>query len=93
MSAQVPITIKLCNRVYKIKTSSENEATVRATAHSINERLSELKKNFPGRDEQDYLAMCLIDQMTLSQEIRPGENVNLKEIIHQLESIHQLLNE
>ena len=61
MSEQVSISIKLCNRTYRIKVAAENEAKVRQIMQQIGDKIADLKKNFPGRDDHDYMAMTLID--------------------------------
>lgn len=89
----VSITIKLLNRVYKIKVAPENEATVRSTANLINEKLADFKKQFPGRDEQDYLAMGLIDLMTSAAGKKADLSTESKEIMEQLQFINNLLDQ
>lgn len=89
----VSITIKLLNRVYKIKVAPENEATVRSTANLINEKLAEFKKQFPGRDEQDYLAMGLIDLMTTEAGKKREPGVETREMMAQLQFINNLLDQ
>lgn len=93
MSQQVPISIKLCNRTYRVKVASENEATVRSIAQAINDKLNEIKKGFPGRDDHDYLAMTLIDYITSAQEKKPTNNFQFDEITIQLTTINNLLDE
>lgn len=93
MPQQVSITIKLLNRAFKIKVAAEHEATVRNTAQLINEKLAELKKTFPGRDEQDYLSMSLIDHITSSKEEKINLLIETDEVIQKLEDINNLLDE
>jgi cell division protein ZapA (FtsZ GTPase activity inhibitor) len=92
MNDHVSISIKLCNRAYKIKVAAENEATVRSTAQAINDKLADIKKNFPGRDDEDYLAMTLIDYMTSVKDETQNKLIEVDEIIHELEAINNLLD-
>jgi len=92
MSEQVSISIKLCNRVYRIKVAAENEANVRTIMNGINDKMIELKKNFPGRDDHDYMAMTLIDHITSANENRTMASVDTNEISIQLDAINQLLD-
>lgn len=89
----VSISIKLLNRVYKIRVAPENEATVRSTANMINEKLAEFKKQFPGRDEQDYLAMGLIDLMTAAAGQKTELGDEAREMLEQLQRINNLLDQ
>jgi cell division protein ZapA len=93
MDQLVSITVKLCNRVYKIKVAAENESTVRKTAQAINDTIANMKKNFPGRDEQDYMAMALIDYMTSVKQEPVKSASNDDDIAHQLKTIQQLLDQ
>ncbi len=93
MNEQVSISIKLLNRVYKVKVAVDNEATVRTTAHLINEKLAGFKKNFPGRDEQDYLAMGLIDHMTSLQANPAQSSPQTDELEKHLAAINHLLDQ
>lgn len=92
MSEQVSISIKLCNRVYRIKVAAENEAKVRTIMSGINDKMTELKKNFPGRDDHDYMAMTLIDHITSANEESNVVSVDTDEILKQLDAINNLLD-
>jgi cell division protein ZapA (FtsZ GTPase activity inhibitor) len=64
----ISITIKFCNRSYRIKVEAENEAIVRERVKSIQLKMDDLKKTFPGRDDHDYMAMTMIDYVTAFDE-------------------------
>lgn len=70
MSTAVPISLRLGNRQYKIKVPAEQEEAVRLSLQQIQDTSNRLRKEFPGRDEQDYLAMTLIDFIT-SKQVQP----------------------
>ncbi len=95
MSDSVSISIRLGNRQYKLKVDSKNEEIVRQIILEINQKTSKLKTDFPGRDEQDYLAMTLIDYITSNAEQKP-EQVNSKPIdenlVLRLQTISTLLD-
>ncbi len=93
MSEQVSISIKLCNRTYRIKVAAENEAKVRQIMQQIGDKIADLKKNFPGRDYHDYMAMTLIDHITSAKEGDTPVSVDSTEIMQQLDAINQLLDE
>jgi len=91
MSEQVSITIKLCNRTYRIKVVAENEAKVRTIMHSITEKMSNMKKDFPGRDDHDYMAMTLIDHITASGSEQQS-NTDTEELSTRLKAINNLFD-
>lgn len=91
MSSEISITIRIANRNYRMKVDSKKESYVRDLVLKINERLNHFHKLFPGRDEQDYMAMTLIDFIT-SQESEIVADTNDKEIIEKLNKINTLLD-
>ncbi|RYY86195.1 MAG: cell division protein ZapA [Chitinophagaceae bacterium] len=56
----IPINLVLADRTYRIKIQPKDEAVVRHTAKTINDKLVEFKTAFAGKDMQDYIAMVLI---------------------------------
>lgn len=86
----ITVNIPLGKRQYKIKIAPEHEARVRELIEQIQETNKTLRQQFPGRDEQDYLAMTLIDFVSKAET--PVESNNA-EIIKQLNTIDQLLGE
>lgn len=96
MSESQSISIRLGNRQYKLKVAPENEEAVRQSLVMINEKTNQLKQQFPGRDEQDYLAMTLIDYITSQSNqphsIKSTEAVNNTELHNRLEKISILLD-
>jgi len=96
MSEAQSISIRLGNRQYKLKVAIENEESVRQSLVKITEKTNQLKQQFPGRDEQDYLAMTLIDYITThtNQPLaeQTSEPVNNKELHHRLQKISILLD-
>lgn len=91
MSQEVSINIKICNRNYKLKVASENEQIVRDSIQQISENINRFHKNFPGRDDQDYMAMTLIDFITSKQNTSSSPDEE-KSIIKKLEQINSILD-
>jgi cell division protein ZapA len=56
----IPVNITIADRTYRIKTSREDEETVRKTVKLINDKIIEFKTQFSGKDMQDYIAMVII---------------------------------
>jgi hypothetical protein len=56
----IPINLIIADRSYRIKIQPKDEAVVRHTAKTINDKLVEFKTAFSGKDMQDYIAMVLI---------------------------------
>jgi cell division protein ZapA len=60
MSELVPLNILIADRTYRIKTSPADEEHVRKTVKLINDKILEFKKQYAGKDMQDYIAMVII---------------------------------
>lgn len=90
MQALIPINIVIGDRTYRIKTSPEDEETIRRTLKTINDKIVEFKTQFAGKDMQDYVAMVLIWYAT---QIRTNDNSELKdEMLSVLSKLEQQLD-
>lgn len=93
MQDGVIVSVKLCSRTYRLKVDPKNEATVRKVVHEITEKMNTIKTNFPGRDEQDYLAMTLMDYITSMQEPKKNHASLNEDIDAKLQGLLKLLDE
>jgi cell division protein ZapA (FtsZ GTPase activity inhibitor) len=59
-SELIPVNILIADRTYRIRTSPEDEATVRNTVKTINDKILEFKTQYAGKDMQDYIAMVIV---------------------------------
>lgn len=64
MQNLIPINLVVGDRSYRIKIDAKDEETVRKTAKKLNDRLSQFKSQYAGKDMQDYLAMVLLSVVT-----------------------------
>lgn len=60
MSELIPVNILIADRTYRLKIESGDEEMVRKTAGLINEKISDFKTQFAGKDMQDYVSMVLL---------------------------------
>jgi cell division protein ZapA len=60
MANLIPVNILIGDRTYRIKTSPEDEQTIRTSVKLINDKIVEFKTQFAGKDMQDYVAMVMI---------------------------------
>ena len=93
MQDGVIVSVKLCSRTYRLKVDPKNEATVRKIVQEITEKMNTIKNNFPGRDEQDYLAMTLMDYITSMQEPKTNPASLNEDIDAKLQGLLKLLDE
>ena len=90
MQALIPINIVIGDRTYRIKTSPDDEETIRSTLKIINDKIIEFKTQFAGKDMQDYIAMVLIWFATQSKsDSNPAFE---KQMVEALQKIEQQLD-
>ncbi len=60
MSELIPVNILIADRSYRLKIEAADEEMVRKTADLINDKITEFKTHFAGKDMQDYVSMALL---------------------------------
>ena len=60
MSELIPVNILIADRSYRLKIEVADEEMVRKTAALINDKITEFKTLFAGKDTQDYVSMVLL---------------------------------
>ncbi|HZG25109.1 MAG TPA: cell division protein ZapA [Chitinophagaceae bacterium] len=76
MEELVPINILLGDRTYRVKIEPKDEETVRKAVKVINDKITEFKTQFAGKDMQDYIAMVLIWYATSRPELASNNLVS-----------------
>lgn len=54
------INVWLANRSYRIKIKPEEEEAVRKAIKQADDKISQLRSSYAGKDDQDFMAMCLL---------------------------------
>ena len=90
MSNTIAINLILGDRTYRIKIENTDEEKTREKARKLNEQLIQFKKQYAGKDMQDYLAMVLLSYV-LDQKTEETDNEN-DEIALVFERIEALLD-
>jgi cell division protein ZapA len=60
MEELIPVNIVIADRTYRLKIEPADEEMVRKTSSLINDKITEFKTNFAGKDMQDYVSMALL---------------------------------
>lgn len=90
MSNTIAINLILGDRTYRVKIENRDEEKVREKARKLNDQLIQFKKQYPGKDMQDYLAMVLLSYV-LEEKTEENDNEN-DEIGPVFERIEALLD-
>lgn len=56
----IPINVWLAGRSYRIRILPAEEEAVRRAVKRADEKITELRQHYAGRDDQDFVAMCLL---------------------------------
>lgn len=75
MSNTIAINLILGDRTYRIKIENTDEEKVREKAKKLNEQLIQFKKQYAGKDMQDYLAMVLLSYVLDQKTSEKSEGI------------------
>lgn len=56
----IPINVWLSGRSYRLRIVPEEEEAVRKAVKQADTRITEMRNNYAGKDDQDFVAMCLL---------------------------------
>jgi len=54
------ITIWLAGRSYRIRIDPREESAVRKAVKLADQKITEMRSHYAGKDDQDFMAMCLL---------------------------------
>lgn len=91
MEELIPVTLWIAGRGYRIKIKKEEEAAIRLAVKIADDRITELRSSFAGKDDQDFIAMCLLmyatDQVTENHEMNANQKHHIQEMIKQIDKV------
>lgn len=87
----IPANIVIGDRSYRIKILPSDEEVVRKTLKVINDKITEFRTQFAGKDMQDYISMVLIWYATQPQSAS-NNNPSNEEFVKALQKINKQLD-
>jgi cell division protein ZapA (FtsZ GTPase activity inhibitor) len=90
MAELIPVNVIIADRSYRLKVEPQDEEILRKTVKLINDKVSEFKTNFAGKDMQDYVSMVLLWFAT-EQTKSTNDVINHQEFSQKLSSLEQML--
>lgn len=70
----IPINLWIGGRGYRIRINKKDEEKVRFAVKAADDRITQLKQSFAGKDDQDFIAMCLL--MYATDQAIEGSQLN-----------------
>ncbi|MEZ5017171.1 MAG: cell division protein ZapA [Flavipsychrobacter sp.] len=88
----IPINVWLAERSYRIRVTPDEEESVRKAVKIADEKITELRGSYAGKDDQDFIAMCLLMYATDSAEDTKGTpsvyiEEEVKSMINRIDSV------
>jgi cell division protein ZapA len=87
----IPINVWLGGRSYRIRIPVEQEAAVRRSVKEADDKIVELRQHYAGKDDQDFIAMCLLMYAT-AEASSPTSGINNEEVDALVQKIDKALS-
>ena len=91
--AELSIKIKIGNREYPMKVTTEDEERIRKAGKILHEKIKEYREQFGINDNQDLIAMvafdCMVEKMKMEENSVSSDGTTLTQISH----LNQLISE
>ena len=89
---ELPVTVTILGRKYKLKISSSEEPYLRKAADLIEQQARDYGKRYGHQDGQDLLAMVSLTQITSLIKMQERRNFQSDVLEERLNAISQLLD-
>lgn len=88
----ITINVWLSGRSYRIRINAGDEEAVRKAVKQADEKIAEMRQHYAGKDDQDFIAMCLLmyaaDHATEPLQ-HPAVQVELNNILQRIDKALQ----
>tara|TARA_S200000501_G_scaffold364838_1_gene397516 strand:- start:1194 stop:1481 length:288 start_codon:yes stop_codon:yes gene_type:complete len=89
---KLSIKLHIANRIYPMKIERESEEYVRNAVKQIENRLKFYEENYAIKDQQDLLAMCLIEYASKFESLNSNDIIKDDGLTDKLNSIEKMLD-
>lgn len=88
METLIPINIVIADRTYRVRVAPNDEEVVRKTLKMINDKIIDFKREFAGKDMQDYISMVILWYATQQQNAQELDSVKtLGDSLNKIETL------
>ena len=92
MGDKLSIKLHIANRIYPMKIERRSEEYVRNAVKQIEARLKFYEENYAIKDQQDLLAMCLIEYASKFESVNSDDVVKDDGLTEKLTNIEKMLD-
>ena len=92
MEDKLSIKLHIANRIYPMKIERKSEEYVRNAVKQIENRLKFYEENYAIKDQQDLLAMCLIEYASKFESLNSNDIIKDDGLTDKLNSIEKMLD-
>jgi cell division protein ZapA len=88
--AKMTVNVWLAGRSYRFSIRQEDESAVRKAIKVAEDRIAELKNSYAGKDDQDFIAMCLLmyaAESAITTEHDPMINDELQQMCSKIDKV------
>ena len=82
--------VVIANRTYPLKIFKQDEEKILSIVKSVNHRIEQLKSAYDAKDNQDYLAMCILQlyaQQNSQNTDSPVSDITIEPEIEKIEGL------
>lgn len=86
----IPVTVWLAGRSYRIRIKPVEEEAVRKAIKLADEKIMEMRTHYAGKDDQDFIAMCLLSYAAdnaIENAYNPVLSKELKDIAARIDGV------
>ncbi len=80
----IPVNLWLAGRSYRLKIRQEDEQAIRQAVKIVSDKINEFRNMFAAKDDQDFLAMCLLMYASEQAISKDNLNTNNKTLVNNL---------
>ncbi|MBL7788415.1 MAG: cell division protein ZapA [Chitinophagales bacterium] len=85
--------VVIANRTYPLKIYKQDEDKILSIVKSVNHKIEQLKSVYDAKDNQDYLAMCILQLYAQQNSSHQSSSASDNSLEPEIEKIEGLLNE
>lgn len=93
MSDNLMISVEIADRIYKVTVKRDEEEIFRKAVETVKLDIKEYAKKFAYKDNQDLLAMVLLQYVTSFMKTQEESIFNDKTLVAKLKEIDSILKE